>query len=115
MPHYDYRCDDCGCEYEVFQRMSDPLLTECENCGGPIQRLLSCGTGLIFKGTGFYITDYKNKGKGKGSASSDAGSTGNSSRNAEAKAEKAESEKAETKNSSEKSASKSSAETKPSK
>lgn len=66
MPRYEYECTSCGQVLEVNQRMTDPPLTDCE-CGskGSLRRLLSAGTGLIFKGSGFYITDYKN---GNGSA-----------------------------------------------
>ncbi|MDP0490188.1 MAG: zinc ribbon domain-containing protein [Verrucomicrobiota bacterium JB023] len=61
MPNYDYRCDTCGHVFEVFQKMSDPKLTDCpeEGCAGPVKRLLGTGAGLIFKGGGFYETDYR--------------------------------------------------------
>jgi putative FmdB family regulatory protein len=61
MPRYDYQCVTCGATFEANQRMSDAPLTAC-GCGknGEVQRLLSAGSGLIFKGSGFYITDYKN-------------------------------------------------------
>ena len=61
MPTYDYQCTSCGKTFEVQQRMSDAPLTDCE-CGekGTLKKLLSAGKGLIFKGSGFYITDYKN-------------------------------------------------------
>mgnify|MGYP002628824432 CR=1 FL=1 len=62
MPTYDYKCDSCG-EIEVFQRMSDSKLTQCPNCGGNISKLVSRGGGIIFKGSGFYETDYKKKNK----------------------------------------------------
>ena len=68
MPRYEYQCTNCGKKLEVNQRMSDAPLTDCD-CGQPgtLKRLLSAGSGLIFKGTGFYQTDYKG-----GSKSSDA-------------------------------------------
>ena len=60
MPTYDYRCDACGHEMEVFQSMSDDRLTECPGCGGStLRRLIGAGAGIIFKGSGFYETDYK--------------------------------------------------------
>lgn len=59
MPTYEYRCDTCAGEFEYFQQMSDEPLQKCERCGGHLTKLLSAGSGLIFKGTGFYITDYK--------------------------------------------------------
>ncbi len=61
MPTYDYRCVSCGHQFEAFQSMRDELLKVCPECGGRIERLISGGTGLIFKGSGFYITDYKRK------------------------------------------------------
>ena len=58
MPTYEYRCPK-GHEFELFQRMSDEPLAACPECGKTAQRLLSGGAGLIFKGSGFYITDYR--------------------------------------------------------
>jgi putative FmdB family regulatory protein len=57
MPTYEYRCEQ-GHEFEVFQRMSEPPVERCIKCGATAERLLSAGGGLIFKGSGFYITDY---------------------------------------------------------
>jgi putative FmdB family regulatory protein len=62
MPTYDYRCNSCAKEFEVFQRITAEPGANCPKCGGPARRLVSGGTGLIFKGSGFYITDYKHKG-----------------------------------------------------
>jgi len=61
MPHYDYKCQDCGYVFEVFQKMTDAVLTECPKCKGSVKRMIGPGSGLIFKGSGFYITDYKRK------------------------------------------------------
>ena len=61
MPTYDYRCKDCGHRFEAFQSMKDDPLTECPVCNGAVERLIGGGAGLVFKGSGFYITDYKNK------------------------------------------------------
>lgn len=58
MPTYEYRCPE-GHDFEVFQRMSDPPAADCPECGRPGQRLLSGGAGFLFKGEGFYITDYR--------------------------------------------------------
>lgn len=60
MPTYDYKCLDCGIKFEEFQKMTDDPLTVCPNCGGHIKRLIGAGAGPIFKGSGFYQTDYKN-------------------------------------------------------
>ena len=61
MPTYEYMCVNCDYRFEEFQSMSDSPLTECPKCGGAVKRLIGGGNGLIFKGSGFYITDYKNK------------------------------------------------------
>ena len=60
MPTYDYRCTECGHTFDVFQRMSEDVLTECPECGKQsLRRLIGSGAGIIFKGSGFYETDYK--------------------------------------------------------
>jgi putative FmdB family regulatory protein len=61
MPTYDYRCETCGHQFEVFQGMNDPKLEDCpaDECAGPVKRLLGTGAGVIFKGGGFYQTDYR--------------------------------------------------------
>ena len=62
MPTYDYECAKCGQEFEVFQSMNDAPLKKCPKCGKVgVRRKVGSGAGLIFKGTGFYITDYKKK------------------------------------------------------
>lgn len=63
MPTYDYKCLSCGIKFEYFQNMKDDLLTTCSECGGELKRLIGAGAGPIFKGSGFYQTDYKNKEK----------------------------------------------------
>ena len=60
MPTYEYRCKSCGNEFEEFQTMSSDPLIMCPKCAKPtLKRLMSSGAGLIFKGSGFYLTDYK--------------------------------------------------------
>ena len=61
MPTYDYRCSDCGHEFEHLQTMTEDPLAHCPVCAGTLKRLIGGGAGLIFKGSGFYITDYKNR------------------------------------------------------
>jgi len=63
MPTYEYRCPE-GHEFERFQKMTDPRRAKCPVCGRPAVRKISGGAGLIFKGSGFYITDYGKDGKG---------------------------------------------------
>ena len=65
MPTYDYVCTECEHAFEHFQTMTSDLLTECPKCEGKLKRLFGAGAALIFKGSGFYCTDYKGKGKGK--------------------------------------------------
>ncbi len=61
MPTYDYLCESCGHRFEYFQSMNDEKLKDCplEDCSGPVKRLLGTGAGIIFKGGGFYETDYR--------------------------------------------------------
>jgi len=61
MPTYDYECPKCGHEFETYQPITDDPLTKCpqKGCRGKIQRLIGGGGGLLFKGSGFYITDYR--------------------------------------------------------
>ena len=59
MPRYDYRCEDCGHSFEYSQSMKDDPLTECPECKGKVKRLIGTGAGIIFKGSGFYETDYR--------------------------------------------------------
>jgi len=61
MPTYDYKCSGCKHTFEYFQPMSAELLTKCPQCGGSLIRVIGTGAGPIFKGTGFYQTDYKSK------------------------------------------------------
>ena len=61
MPTYDYECEKCGKSFEAFQKMTDDRLTDCQDeaCDGKVKRLIGTGAGLLFKGSGFYITDYR--------------------------------------------------------
>lgn len=60
MPTYDYACDACGHEFEEFQSMSAQPLKKCPECGkNKLRRLIGIGAGVIFKGSGFYETDYR--------------------------------------------------------
>ena len=76
MPLYEYQCEACGQRFEVIRKFSDPPLDTCALCGkGPIQRLLS-STAIQFKGSGWYITDYSQKGKSSESTSPAKDNTG---------------------------------------
>lgn len=61
MPTYEYECNKCKQHFDVFQKMTDEPLKKCPECGGRAHRLISSGSGIIFKGSGFYETDYKKK------------------------------------------------------
>jgi len=60
MPTYDYQCSD-GHRFEVFQKMTDDPASTCPECGKPAERVISGGAGFLFKGDGFYITDYRSE------------------------------------------------------
>ncbi|MCE2402292.1 zinc ribbon domain-containing protein [Candidatus Poribacteria bacterium] len=62
MPTYDYKCLECDIQFEKFQGITAPPLEECPECNGKVKRLIGAGAGLIFKGSGFYITDYRSEG-----------------------------------------------------
>jgi putative FmdB family regulatory protein len=60
MPTYEYRCNSCGHEFEEFQKMTADALTICPKCAEPtLRRKMGSGSGMIFKGSGFYVTDYR--------------------------------------------------------
>ncbi len=60
MPLYEYRCNDCGKEFEIIQKFSDEVLKECIYCSGRVERLISQSS-FILKGSGWYLTDYARK------------------------------------------------------
>ena len=64
MPTYEYVCKKCGHHFDAFQSISAEPLKTCPECGGPIERKIFGGAGLIFKGSGFYETDYKKSSSG---------------------------------------------------
>ena len=79
MPTYEYKCEKCG-TFEVFQRITEEPLTTCPTCQGPVRRLISGSVNLIFKGSGFHITDYRSKEyKDRAKSESDSGSKTTSS------------------------------------
>ena len=75
MPTYEYECRECGHALEAFHSMSAPALTDCPACGKPaLKKRISAGAGLLFKGSGFYTTDYRSDSYQK-SAKADGGGT----------------------------------------
>lgn len=98
MPTYDYKCENCGHKMEAFQSMKDERLKTCPVCNtDSLKRMIGAGAGLIFKGSGFYLTDYKNNKPAK-SNSSDSASTSDSK--TETKTDSKTETKAEVKSSS---------------
>lgn len=91
MPTYDYLCQKCGHQFEFFQSMNDERLTDCplDDCDGSVKRLLGTGAGIIFKGSGFYETDYKRGDSYQKEAKADKGeSSGSSEKSSDSKAKK---------------------------
>jgi putative FmdB family regulatory protein len=68
MPTYHYKCGQCAHEFDEFQSIMDEPLTDCPECGGKIVRVITGGSGVLFKGSGFYQTDYRSKSYEKGAA-----------------------------------------------
>jgi len=81
MPTYEYECERCGHHFEVFQSMKDAKLTDCPQgeCVGPVRRLLGTGAGVIFKGSGFYETDYRSESYKQGAKKAEEQAKGASS------------------------------------
>lgn len=74
MPIYEYQCDSCSYRFEAKQSIKDDPLSTCERCGKTVRRLIS-SPGIMFKGSGWYITDYSDKLKPPSSASGETGGT----------------------------------------
>lgn len=73
MPTYEYECTNCNKNFEIFQKITDKALDKCPKCHKKISRLIGGGSGIIFKGSGFYATDYR-KSSGKSSSKAKSGS-----------------------------------------
>jgi putative FmdB family regulatory protein len=78
MPTYEYRCRDCGYDFEAVQAFSDDALTECPQCHGSLRKIFG-NIGVTFKGSGFYKTDHGGRSKGNGSSSESSSSSDSSS------------------------------------
>ncbi len=82
MPTYEYECNECGYTFEVFQKISADPVETCPKCGGHVHRLIGGGMGVIFKGSGFYTTDYKQaKNNFGGNGKSTGGDNGSDGKN----------------------------------
>lgn len=75
MPTYEYECTKCGHEFEEFQSMSAEPLKTCPECKGKVKRLLGTGAGVLFKGSGFYQTDYRSSAYNKAASAEKASAT----------------------------------------
>ncbi len=93
MPTYDYECSACGHAFEAFHSMSADPLSECPECGGKVQRLIGAGAGILFKGSGFYQTDYRSAEYGKAASADKPGNP--SAKKDEKSASKKETKKAQ--------------------
>ena len=78
MPTYEYECQKCGHQFEQFQSIIAKPLKTCPKCKGKVKRLLGSGAGIIFKGSGFYQTDYRSKSYKEGARKESASSTSSS-------------------------------------
>lgn len=81
MPTYEYECRECSYTFEAFQSINDAPIKTCPLCGGDVKRLIGGGSGIIFKGSGFYITDSK-KAQSASTGGTSASSTENSASSA---------------------------------
>ena len=98
MPLYEYECEACGKRFEKIMKFSDPPLEVCQHCGkGPIRKLFS-SPAIQFKGSGFYITDYKKSGGG-GDSSKSSSSSDSSSSESKSESKSTESKSTESKSS----------------
>ena len=96
MPTYEYRCTK-GHTFDVFQKMSDPPAATCPECGSPAERVVSGGAGFVFKGAGFYITDYRSEDYKKKAQTENPTGESKPASTGEGKAGKAKSEPAKPK------------------
>ncbi|MCP3959745.1 MAG: zinc ribbon domain-containing protein [bacterium] len=86
MPIYEYKCLSCDTQSEVMQRISEPPLETCEDCGGELKKLISAPA-FQFKGSGWYVTDYAGKGGDNGKEGKDKGSKSSESKTKESKSD----------------------------
>lgn len=88
MPTYQYRCPQCGHEFEAFQYITEDAIKECPACHGETRRVITGGSGFLFKGSGFYITDYRSESYKKAAASEKSSSSGGSEKKSDSTTKK---------------------------
>lgn len=76
MPTYEYVCDSCGYDFDIFQRMTDEPISKCPKCGEHVHKILSGGLGINFKGSGFYVNDSRSNSGAKTASNTTASSSG---------------------------------------
>ena len=87
MPTYEYQCKKCNYRFEEFQNISEKPLSRCPQCGGRVQRLIGAGAGFLFRGSGFYVTDYRSESYKKAERSEKSEPKGEKKEKAESKKE----------------------------
>ena len=100
MPTYDYECDACGHAFELFQGINDPLKRKCPKCAKPkLRRLFGIGAAVVFKGSGFYETDYRSESYKKAAAKDKKSSEGGGEKSEKSEKPKSDGDKPATKSS----------------
>ncbi len=100
MPTYDYECDACGHAMELFQGINDPVKKKCPECGkNKLKRLFGTGAAIVFKGSGFYQTDYRSEGYKKAAAADSKSKSSEKDSSKGSDKSKTDSKKADTKGS----------------
>src|SRR3954447_3276971 len=101
MPTYDYECDACGHEFELFQSITEPVQKKCPKCGKlKLRRLFGTGAAVVFKGSGFYQTDYRSESYKKGAEKDKPAGESKSESKSEGKGDSKSETKSESKSSS---------------
>jgi len=94
MPTYDYQCDACGHEFELFQGINDPVKRKCPECGKQkLRRLFGTGAAIVFRGSGFYQTDYRSESYKKGAKAEKDATSKKSDSKSESKSSEKQTEK----------------------
>jgi putative FmdB family regulatory protein len=98
MPTYEYQCQKCGHTFEEFQSIKAEPLVKCtkKGCRGKVRRLIGAGAGLLFKGSGFYITDYRSEGYKKAAKAGDSASSSGSGKDSSSSSGSSESKGSST-------------------